>query len=72
MNGNIKRAQKIRKCVSELVNGCEPGATIFTHEIAAALCERLHHGESMRDVGAALKERDDVRLVRTGEWEKVK
>jgi hypothetical protein len=71
MTGNIKRSAKVRAYVDEVVKDCKPGTTIFTCEIAAALCVKLQHGESMRDVGTALKERDDVRLVRTGTWEKL-
>lgn len=71
MSGNVKQAVKVRAYVDEVVKDCKPGTTIFTCEIAAALCVRLHHGESALDVGTALKERDDVRLVRTGIWEKL-
>lgn len=70
MSGNIKRTEKIRNYIEEVLSPCKPGTVVFTHEIASALCNRLHHGESMRDVGMALRERDDVELMYTGAWMK--
>jgi len=70
MSGNIKRTEKIRNYIEEVLSPCKHGTVIFTHEIASALCDRLHHGESMRDVGMALRERDDVELMYTGAWMK--
>lgn len=68
---NMKRAPKVRAYIQEVVSSCEKGTILFTDELASALCKRLHHGESVRDVGTALRERDDVRLIRTGEWVKL-
>ena len=70
MSGNIKRTEKIRNYIEEVLSPCKPGTIIFTHEIASALCDRLHHGESVRNVGIALRERDDVELMYTGAWVK--
>ena len=71
MSGNIKRTEKIRNYIEEVLSPCKPGTVIFTHEIASALCDRLHHGGSMGDVGVALRERSDVRWVSPGVWEKL-
>jgi hypothetical protein len=68
---NMKRAPKVRAYIEEVVSSCKPGTILLTEELAAALCRRLHHGESMRDVGRSLRERTDVRLVRTGTWVKL-
>jgi len=69
MPGQIKRTDRIRKYISDILDGCKPGTVLFTSEISRALCVR-HHGESNKDVGMAMRERTDVINVREGVWRK--
>ena len=71
MATNVSRADRIRSYIDKTVKSCNPGTRLFTHELAAGLCNHLHHGESTHDVGMAMRERTDVRLVRSGVWEKI-
>lgn len=71
MSGAKPRVPRVRSYLDKTVKSCEPGTILFTHELASALSVQYHHGESTRDIGMAMRERNDVRLVRTGVWEKI-
>lgn len=71
MSSQLPRATRVRAYLDETIASCEPGTRLFTHELATALCIKFHHGESTRDVGMALRERDDVRMIKHGIWEKI-
>jgi len=62
-----KRTTRIREYLDELIPDCKPGTTLFSDEIAVALCNG-HGGETNKDVGMALRERTDVKKVRDGVW----
>jgi len=71
MSGPKDRVTRIRDYLDKTVKPCKPGTILFTRELATSLRTHQHHGESTRDVGMIMRERDDVKLVRKGIWEKL-
>ena len=67
-NPRCTRNQRTRAYLDELIKNCKPGTIIFTEELSIALSTRFRSVIN-RNVGLAMRERDDVELKRNGVWE---
>lgn len=53
--------QKTRAYLDDLIKTCKPGSILFTEELSRALSIRFR-SVTNRNVGLAMRERDDVEL----------
>lgn len=67
-NPRCTRNQRTRQYLDELIKNCKPGTIIFTEELSIALSTRFR-SVTNRNVGLAMRERDDVMLKSNGVWE---
>ena len=64
-NPRCSRNVRTRKYLDELIKGCKPGTVLFTNDVSIALSTRFR-SVSNRNVGLAMRERDDVVLEQAG------
>jgi hypothetical protein len=64
-NARCTRNERTRQYLDELIKGCPPGSVLFTEEISIALSTRFR-SVTNRNVGNAMRERDDVTLEQGG------
>ena len=64
-NPRCTRNERTRQYLDELVATCKPGSVLFTNEISIALSTKFR-SVSNRNVGNAMRERDDVVLEQAG------
>ena len=67
---SLKRTERTRAYLDEVLQTCKPGTLLFTEDISVALSTRFR-SVTTHNVGLALRERSDVALERTGVWRKV-
>lgn len=66
-NANCTRNQRTREYLNEIIKSAKPGSILFTNEISIALSTKFRSVNN-RNVGNAMRERDDVELVNLGTW----
>ena len=64
-NPRCSRNVRTRKYLDELIKGCKPGTVLFTNDVSIALSTKFR-SVSNRNVGLAMRERDDVVLEQAG------
>lgn len=64
-NPRCARNVRTREYLDELIKGCKPGSVLFTEEISIALSTRFR-SVNTRNVGNAMREREDVELEQGG------
>ena len=66
-NPRCARNVRTRKYLDELIATCKPGTVLFTNDVSIALSTKFR-SVSNRNVGLAMRERDDVVLDAPGTW----
>lgn len=66
-NARCTRNQKTREYLTEIIKSAKPGSILFTNELSIALSTK-YRSVNNRNVGNALRERDDVELINLGTW----
>ncbi len=69
MPNQLKRTDRIRQHLDNVLQNCADGTILFSSDIAATLAKRCRT-VTVNNVGMALRERDDVVLVENGVWRK--
>ena len=64
-NPRCTRSQRTRQYLDELIKGCAPGTVLLTNDVSIALSTKFR-SVSNRNVGNAMRERDDVVLEQNG------
>jgi len=69
-NARCTRNQKIRMYLNQACSELQSGETLQSSIVAIQVSTR-NRGVSTLNVGLALRERDDMELVKTGVWMKI-
>ena len=64
-NPRCARNVRTRKYLDEFIATCKPGTVLFTNDVSIALSTKFR-SVSNRNVGLAMRERDDVVLEQAG------
>ena len=64
-NPRCTRNQKTRAYLDKLIKDCKPGTVLFTNDISIALSTKFR-SVTNRNVGLAMREREDVMLEQGG------
>jgi hypothetical protein len=67
--GQIKRTERIRKYVDDVLQNLPAGSIVSSSDISTSLATKCRT-INPNNVGMALRERDDVELVENGVWRK--
>jgi hypothetical protein len=61
MPEDLRKNQKTRAYLDDIIKTCKPGSILFTEELSRALSTKFR-SVTNRNIGLALRERDDVEL----------